>query len=89
MGICIGLRIPAPRAAWHFIRTPTLICQGERDTFGRREEVDGYTLAPSIRFHWLTDGDHGFKPRKASGLTLEQNISASCQAILRFIHSIR
>ena len=71
------------------IRTPSLICQGERDTFGRRGEIEGYTLAPSIRFHWLVDGDHGFKPRKVSGLTLEQNISASCQAILRFIHSIR
>ncbi len=67
------------------LRTPTLICQGERDSFGRRDEVSEYSLSAKIRFHWLADGDHSFKPRKASGLTLEQNLRSAARAIQDFI----
>jgi uncharacterized protein len=49
------------------IKTPTLIIQGERDPFGNRHEVAGYKLSKHVRLHWLPDGDHSFKPRKASG----------------------
>jgi predicted alpha/beta-hydrolase family hydrolase len=63
------------------IRTPTLICQGERDTFGRRDEVTGYRLSDRIELAWLPDGDHGFKPRKASGHT-EAGNQARCVALL-------
>ena len=48
------------------IHTTTLIVQGERDPFGNRQEVAGYKLSKHIRVHWLPDGDHSFKPRKAS-----------------------
>ena len=51
------------------IATPTLIVQGTRDPFGNQAEVTGYRLSPSIEMHWLEDGDHDFKPRKASGRT--------------------
>lgn len=51
------------------IRTPTLIVQGERDPFGNREEVQKYKLSPAIRVAWIDDGEHSFKPRKASGRT--------------------
>ena len=37
---------------------PTLICQGERDPFGNRNDVAGYALAASIRLAWIDDGDH-------------------------------
>ena len=67
------------------IQTPTLIIQGERDTFGKREEVAEYDLASTIRFHWLTDGDHSFKPRKASGITLEHNLDEAVEAIAAFL----
>ena len=43
---------------------PALICQGTRDEFGTKDEVDGYDLSESIRFLWLEDGDHDLKPRK-------------------------
>lgn len=55
------------------LKTPTLILQGTRDTFGTRDEVPGFGLPKRIAVRWLEDGDHGFKPRKASGLTEEQN----------------
>ena len=50
-----------------------MILQGTRDPFGSPEQVEGYGLPPSIRVHWLDDGDHGFKPRKTSGRTEGQN----------------
>ncbi|WP_109614533.1 alpha/beta fold hydrolase [Pseudaminobacter salicylatoxidans] len=54
------------------ISVPTLICQGERDPFGTRQEVSGYTLSPRISLLWLDDGNHDFKPRKP--LTLDANL---------------
>jgi len=66
------------------LRTPTLICQGERDSFGRREEVSYYSLSRKIQLYWLIDGDHSFKPRKASGLSLEHNLRLATDAILNF-----
>ena len=40
------------------LQTPTLILQGERDSFGRRQEVEGYGLSPAVRLAWIPDGDH-------------------------------
>ncbi|MDJ0805786.1 MAG: dienelactone hydrolase family protein [Gammaproteobacteria bacterium] len=67
------------------LQTPTLICQGERDTFGKREEVAHYSLSEKIQLYWLIDGDHSFKPRKASGIDLQHNLDAAAEAILNFI----
>ena len=39
------------------LRTPALICQGERDPFGGPAEVAGYGLPPSIQVAWFP-GDH-------------------------------
>jgi predicted alpha/beta-hydrolase family hydrolase len=51
------------------LRTPTLILQGERDSFGKRGEVEGYRLSARIQLHWITSGDHSFKPTRSSGLS--------------------
>lgn len=71
------------------LRTPGLFCQGERDPFGTREEVAEYILAPNIRMAWMGDGDHGFKPRKKSGRTLEQNLSEAIDASVSFIETLK
>lgn len=70
------------------IKTPTLIVQGTRDTFGKPEEVASYKLAKKISLHWLEDGDHSFKPRKASGRTQEQNCSEGVTAIHEFVSKL-
>ena len=70
------------------LNTPALFCQGTRDPFGTREEADGFTLSKSIRFHWLEDGDHGFKPRKASGRTEPQNWDSAIAAITEFANAL-
>ncbi len=70
------------------LAVPTLICQGERDTFGSRTEVEDYELSQSIQLHWLADGDHSFKPRKRSGHTEADNLAAASQMIVDFIRRL-
>lgn len=70
------------------LRTPTLICQGERDSFGTVDEVPGFGLSKSITLHWAPDGDHGLKPRKKSGFTEEANMNDAVSVITNFMHSL-
>lgn len=67
------------------ISCPTLICQGERDPFGTRDDVAGYALSPQIRVEWLADGDHDLKPRKASSASFEGNLDQAASAAATFI----
>lgn len=67
------------------LRTPALVIQGERDPFGTREEAEAYPLAPSIRFEWLKDGDHSFKPRKAAGVSEQENVTRAIELAAAFI----
>lgn len=67
------------------LRTPALICQGTRDPFGSQEEVSKYTLSDSIKIVWIGDGDHGFKPRKASGRSEAENLAAAAAAVATFV----
>ncbi len=55
------------------LHTPTLILQGERETFGRREEVETYDLSPAVQLCWIPSGDHSFKPTRSSGLSEAEN----------------
>ncbi|NAW58651.1 MULTISPECIES: alpha/beta fold hydrolase [unclassified Vibrio] len=64
---------------------PCLILQGERDTFGQREELSEFSLSDSVRVTFLPDGDHSFKPRKRSGFTESDNIAAAVAALSQFI----
>lgn len=70
------------------IKTPTLILQGERDTFGGREEVGTYNLPATIRIQWLTDGDHSFKARKSSGSSEARNWQTAIDAIDIFVRGL-
>lgn len=69
------------------LRTPSLFVQGERDPFGTRAEVEGYTLSPAIRIEWLGDGDHSFKPRKASGHTYEGHLRTAAAEVVAFVRA--
>jgi uncharacterized protein len=70
------------------LRTPTLIVQGERDSFGRRAEVEQYTLAPAIELHWLACADHSFKPTRSSGLSEAGHWAAAVEAADGFIRRL-
>jgi len=78
--VCLGYPFHAPgrpesARVEHLenLATPALILQGDRDPFGTCSEVPGYKLSPHIRVAWLQDGEHSFKPRKASGRTEGEN----------------
>lgn len=70
------------------LRTPTLILQGERDSFGRPEEVAQYPLSPAVAVQWVPDGDHSFRPRKSSGRTEEENLRMACDAAVAFLRRL-
>ncbi|MCB1511372.1 MAG: alpha/beta hydrolase [Hyphomicrobiaceae bacterium] len=67
------------------LRCPSLIVQGERDPFGSPDEVASYDLPAAIRVVWIPDGDHDLKPRRASGVTHEANLTAAADAIADFM----
>lgn len=69
------------------LRTRTLILQGERDPFGTREEVAGYTLSPAIELCWLPDGDHSLAPRQRSGFTAEQHLATAIERAAAFVRN--
>lgn len=90
--VCLGYpffgmgRKDRPRVA-HLenIKTPTLICQGERDALGDRAAVADLKLSRAISTVWLPDGDHDLKPRKASGLAHAENLATALNAVSDFI----
>lgn len=61
---------------------------GERDTFGSRAELADFPFSPAVSVHWLTDGDHGFKPRKASGMSEQENLRLAAERIKGFIVAV-
>lgn len=70
------------------LTTPTLILQGERDSFGRRDEVEGYALAPAIQLQWIPAGDHSFRPPRASGHREVDNLSLAVELADRFCREL-
>lgn len=67
------------------LASPALIVQGERDEFGTRAEVDGYTLSPAIEILWLPDGDHSLTPRKSvSGFGYRDHVATTADAVVAF-----
>ena len=81
--LCLGYPFHPPgkpqalrTAHLEHLATPALICQGTRDPFGTRDEVQGLALSEGIEILWLEDGDHDLKPRKAvSGFTAADHLA--------------
>ncbi|WP_323766486.1 alpha/beta fold hydrolase [Marinovum sp.] len=82
--ICLGFPFHPPNkpektrcAHLAAITCPTLICQGTRDQFGTREEVEAYPLSSAVEMFWLEDGDHDLKPRKRlTGQSLDDHLGS-------------
>ena len=68
---------------WPQIAKPWLIVQGERDPFGTRPEVEPCGVPAHV--HWLTDGDHDFKPRVRSGFNQRQLWQEAALRVAEFI----
>lgn len=86
--LCLGYPFhppdkPAQLRTAHLVdlKTPTLICQGTRDSFGTRAEVAGYDLSNQIEILWLEDGDHDLRPRKRiSGYSVDDHLATIARA---------
>ena len=83
---------PPKKQSWrteHFaaLACPLFIAQGERDAFGTKTELAAMQW-PKVALHWLTDGDHDFKPRVKSGLTQQQLIAQAVQFCSRKIDEV-
>jgi len=70
------------------LHCPGLIVQGTRDPFGTAPEVAGYELSPAIRVHWIEDGNHDLKPRKASGRDAAAALSEAVAAVADFLREL-
>ena len=81
-------RTPLRTAHLEELRTPALIVQGERDTFGQRAEVEGYPLSKAIRVEFLLDGNHSLKPRKASGTTEAEHLQRAVELVATFVAAL-
>ena len=67
------------------IKRSVLVLQGERDAMGNKQAIAGYELPDIVKVEYLPDGDHSLKPRKASGHTLEENLSKAAEEAATFI----
>lgn len=90
--VCLGYPFHPPKSpdslrTAHFADydCPTIICQGEKDPFGQRREIETYTLPPALQFVWAPFGNHDLTPPKRSGLTGDDNIKAAANAVTDFI----
>lgn len=93
--VCLGYPFHPPKQPLKLriehlrtLRTPTLICQGERDSFGTRREVAAYDLSPAIRLHWLADGNHDFLPQRSTALPTGANMNSAVAAVIAFIRAL-
>lgn len=92
--ICLGFPFHPPKKIEKYrgehlmnMSVDTLIVQGERDTFGTQAEIESYNFSESVQVEILPDGDHSFKPRVRSGVTLEQNLIQCADLIIDFVET--
>ncbi|NVK14744.1 MAG: alpha/beta hydrolase [Rhodobacteraceae bacterium] len=86
--LCLGYPFHPPgkperlrTAHLEVLKTPALICQGSRDPFGTRADVQSYALSAVVSLSWLEDGDHDLKPRSTvTGFGQDRNLDAACTA---------
>jgi hypothetical protein len=89
--VCLGYPFHPPKkprqlrtAHLQRMRCPALFVQGTRDPFGTREEVERYSLSPAIKLHWIEDGDHDLKQRRAMGHPPGDGLRAAADAVAAF-----
>lgn len=91
-GICIGYPFHPQKkpenlrlAPLQNTQRPVLICQGDRDALGNKDEINTYQLADVCQVVYLPDGDHDLKPRVKSGFSHQQHKITAAKVIQEFI----
>ncbi|WP_394128880.1 alpha/beta fold hydrolase [Shewanella maritima] len=90
--ICLGYPFLPPKgkeprlSPLNQSQMPILILQGERDTFGNREQLPQWSIRHGVEIKWIGDGDHSFKPRKKSGFDFEGNLDVAVNYITEYLN---
>jgi uncharacterized protein len=76
----------------HFarLRMPVLFVSGTRDPFGTPDELREHAndITAPVTFSWVDTGDHGFRPLKASGLTLRDALATVAETVVGFVQGL-
>lgn len=76
----------------HFprIRVPVLFVSGTRDSLAGQKELRQHArkIKGPVEFHWIESADHGFKPLKASGLSVTTALQAASGAAVDWVTSL-
>jgi predicted alpha/beta-hydrolase family hydrolase len=76
----------------HFprLRVPCLFVSGTRDSLAGQEALTDAVKAIKgpVTMHWLESADHGYRPRKASGRTLEDVAAEAAEVSVEWVQSL-
>jgi predicted alpha/beta-hydrolase family hydrolase len=76
----------------HFPRLtmPVLFVSGTRDALAGAPALTkaARTVKGPAQFHWIQSGDHGFKPLKASGLTVDGVLAGVAVAVTTWVRDL-
>ncbi len=72
------------------ITIPTLFVSGTRDALGAQPELRkaARRVKGRVAWHWIESGDHGFKPLRSSGLSVEDVLADMAQASAAWVASL-
>ena len=77
----------------HFprLRVPCLFVSGTRDALAGRVELPDAARAIKgrVQFRWLESADHGYRPLKASGSTLDDVLDEVARVSTKWVQSLR
>lgn len=77
----------------HFprLRVPCLFVSGTRDSLAGRDALTKATkrIKGKVAFHWLDSADHGYRPLKASGRTVDDVIEEVAEVSVAWVSGLR
>jgi predicted alpha/beta-hydrolase family hydrolase len=77
----------------HFarLRVPCLFVSGTRDALAGRDALTkaAKAIKGKVSFHWLESVDHGYRPRKASGRTVDDVLTEVAAASTEWVTSLK
>jgi uncharacterized protein len=84
---------PERRRVEHFpaIHAPALFVSGTRDSLAGRADLERESRAidAPVTFHWVDTADHGYRPLKASGRTLDDVLGEVARATTGWVAALR
>jgi predicted alpha/beta-hydrolase family hydrolase len=63
------------------VRLPGLLCQGERDPHGNRDQVRGYGLPAELRLHWIPAVRHALGPEQLAQLEVRRALGVAADFV--------